>query len=466
MAAILEAIQKELQYFNSLKITSDDYVKTGVGRDPRERPRTTHERANRRALGYGWTLDNTINYFENMMDASPLRFIGENVKKHSSFFQLGLTSYPGGLDKFYEDRGLLPYIGRNIIGLYVLKLVFETGLNPEAVLTLKVDCFRKTHQMTGKPYLRYYKLRSKGEKDYTFFADEDATSSDFYMGIGQSVVVEATILKVLELTSYIRDAALQEDRDYLFLFQSIGANSFGNVLRFDRQKSSVYCNYLVTKYNLVDDKKQRLRLWLVRFRPTFIFEMVKNGRNVFEILAMVGHKNIRTTLNYLYLRSLEKDFQFDIDNALKTIHANRLALDQKNTDATQTETMYKGIIADCLDIFNPPEPVKNSKGYDVRIPCNRVHLCLSCPNVVIAKRHLPILYKYYTDIITSSPYRLGNLVHQIFYERTVSIIESIFNGHSDFTQKELEEAKAVSLQLPLLFIDSLVSSGYAASEEI
>jgi integrase len=466
METITEAIQKEVLYFNSLKITSDNYVKTGIGRDPRQQPTSSKDRARKRDSGYGWTLENTIYYFENMMNATPLRFIDENIKKHSSFFQIGLASYPGGLDKFYEDRGLLPYIGRNIIGLYILKLVLETGLNPESVINLKVDCFRKIHHMTGKPYLRYFKLRSKGEKDYTFFADEDENVSLEYLnGAAQSAIVEATISKILELTSHIRPAAKPEDQEFLFIFQSIGSNSFGSVGRFDRKKTSAYCNYLVTKYNLIDAKSQRLRLWLVRFRPTFISEMVKNGRNVFEILAMVGHKNIRTTLNYLYLRHLEKDFQFDIENALKTIHENRV-LPDSSQGQPQVGTLYKGIIADCLDIFNPPELVKNAKGYDVNIPCNRIHLCMSCPNVVITKRHLSILYKYYMDIIASSAFRLGNLVHQISYERTVSIIESIFKGHSEFSKEELDEAKQTALKLPLLFIDSLVSPGYVATEEI
>lgn len=444
--SITDLIILEERFYASQYICGQNYINTGQGKDPRDNLNNRADKIN------GWNPQNTVWYFENVMLGQILPETKENLSGvHKDFFTKGIARYPDRLRGFYKDLKIVRTIDANLVGLYALKLAVETGLNPESVFGLKVDCFKKSHPLTNKPFISYTKLRSSGDKELVFFDDEANEIS--YLKGSQAVVVERTISKIIELTALVRPLAGEDCRDYLLIYQSYSKNRFGKVVRFENKASYHYCHYLTKKFLLVDDNGKPLRLWFVRFRSTLITEMARVGKNIFEILAQAGHKKLSTTMGYIYRNNLEVDYQSDIKIALDTIHSNHT----KSTDSPNQSV--EAVISNCLDVFNPPF-ISSTSPSEVKVPCHRVHQCLSCSNVVISKKHLPILYKYYTDIISSVAFQEQELVFQKSYERTVAIIEHIFNKKSFFNESELAEAKRKALELPELFIDPQVSSGY------
>jgi hypothetical protein len=163
---IMYAIQKELEYTN-LIISKKGYVKTNDGQDPRIKPDMKGYKGAPHPPGWGWKeIDNLSWYFENQMECKALAGTPENKVEHSMFFQSATNRFKelGGLPGIYRKWGVASLINADIIMPLAAKLVVETGLNPESLCSLTVDCFQENHALSGVPYIQFYKLRSGGEK--------------------------------------------------------------------------------------------------------------------------------------------------------------------------------------------------------------------------------------------------------------------------------------------------------------
>jgi hypothetical protein len=264
----------------------------------------------------------------------------------------------------------------------------------------------------------------------------------------QANIIRNTISKILELTKEIRLSAPDEMKNLLFLYQTDSPKSFGKLNVVNGKVSSEWCKKMVKKYNLVSRINSELQFNFVRFRPTLITELVKKGYDFFEIQNRANHKSIVTTLKYLSKNNLEIHAKNEINKALKKIHENNAwALANQPEYATQSTCntgkaiIYKGIVADCRNPFDPPEQVKLLKNYTPGSACGRFNMCLFCNNVLIMKHHLPMLVVYRREIMHSMGNNPNELPNYPFYKRTLDIIEHLLDPEtSEFSQEDIEEA--------------------------
>ncbi|HEU4593880.1 MAG TPA: hypothetical protein VFS10_01840 [Pyrinomonadaceae bacterium] len=237
--AIFNAVSPMIQFSKGLL---RPYRRTGKGRDPRKRERRGLGRSSK-LLGQGWTCwvrtfngdglvpcdDNMRWYFENVMNCVPLPATPENIKKHGMFFTSAGSIF-GVLNDLYRKWGISSFIDQDVIMPLVIKLVSETGLNVESLLSLKRECFREAHPLTGLPYLEYVKPRSGGEKELHVMLYDKAEDGEFMaLRQRQSQVISRTVKTILELTEPLVKLASEEHRNYLFLHQSSGPCNFGKV---------------------------------------------------------------------------------------------------------------------------------------------------------------------------------------------------------------------------------------------
>jgi len=308
------------------------YVPTGRGRDPRKLQRARMKQGDR-LMGQGWNCwgvneegmivrqeDNLRWYFENVMNCIPLSVAPANLK-HLQFFLAAARLY-GGVKQLYRNWGVAYSISTDVILPLLVELTSETGLNVESVLTLRRDCFKEAHPLTGLPFLEYTKPRSGGNKElHTSLYDRRQDS----LGLKQrqSRIISNSIESILRLTAPLVERAKKDDRDYLFLFEPRSSQSNDPVQRLTVSIVHDWNLKMVKKHNLRADNGQPLSFNLSRFRPTKITELVAQGYDFFDIMAMAGHSSIVTTLSYIDRLKWASDFHRKIEKALITIKSNK-----------------------------------------------------------------------------------------------------------------------------------------------
>ncbi|MGG1554095.1 site-specific integrase [Paenibacillus ferrarius] len=436
---ITSAIQKELSQVMNL-INNPPYEKKGNGRDPRLKPPRKLGRGF--PEGWGWKyIDNVQWYFENVLNCIPVFGTEEYAERYSEYFSAISRYYSqmGGLRGIYDSFGVVPYIHIDLIMPLLIKFIAETGMNPDSALNLTLNCYEDEHPLSGVPYIKYYKERSTGEKElHLSLYDKNTEIKEFKME--EARIIKRTIERVKQVTKEIRSQAPAHMQQQLFIYQQYKNPNI--ITDLDNRATSDWCRKMIDKYNMVDTEGRPLNFNLVRFRPTKITNLVRKGYDFFEIMAQAGHASITTTLRYLSKRNLDVTARREILNALETIHQNQLWLkentpsyyeDGKGNSTKSSSIIYKGIVADCKNPFDPPEQVKHSSNYESNKACTRFNMCLFCKNVIIMKHHLPMLAIYKKQI---EQLNMNELPNSFFYDSTLSIIEKIL----DPTKSEFEEA--------------------------
>lgn len=442
---ITSAMQMELTHVLKV-IDQGPYVKTGKGRDPQLKP------PRKNGIGYpegwGWKhIDNLQWYFENKMNCIPIFGTKENLEKHPRFISVATQYYShiGGLKGIYASFGITPFIKADLVMPLLVKLIAETGMNPDSVLDLSVDCYEDEHPLSGVPYIKYYKERSSGEKElHLSLYDKNTEVKE--LKNEEARIIKRTIERIKQITKDVRVEAPPHLQKKLFLHQLYGRRDRGKIKVLDNGVTSDWCKKIVEKYNLTSSDGKPLNFNLVRFRPTRITNLVRRGYDFFEIMNQAGHASITTTLRYLSKRNLELTARREILKALETIHQNQVWAKENKPAYSNDECnspdnpsiIYKGIVADCRNPFDPPEQVKNSPNYEPNKACTRFNMCLFCNNVIIMKHHLPMLAVYKKQIESSN---MNDLPNSFFYENTLSIIEKILDPtKSEFDETDIEIA--------------------------
>ncbi|MFE4115791.1 site-specific integrase [Priestia sp. YIM B13448] len=448
MECVTEALRRELQYSYKV-LRKDGYKKTGVGRDPRAYENNGTEGK----AGWG-SIDNFRWYFENVLECEPIIGTSENKKKHKSFIEYAPRKYfkeLGGLPGIYKGWGVTPFIDLEVIMPLVTKLALETGLNPNSIYELNVNCYGEQHPLSGVPYLKYYKLRSGGEKEIHLSLDKEIKNSTVKeFRHKQAQVIKKTIQAVLELTKEVRKDAPENMKEKLFLYQSTSQRCLGEVRLINSKTTSSWCQNIVKRYDLKSDKGEKLKFNLSRLRPTRATRLVEKGIDVFELQHEMGHKDIQTTLRYIEKNHLNYTAIEETNKALENIFLNLSWAEEENpsyaTKAKNGETViYKGIACDCKNPFNPPKEVKQLKGYTPGQVCNRYNMCFFCENVLVFKKHLPMAWVYKKQIEMAISKSKNDLPNEHFYRRTLDIIEHLFDiENSEFTEEDLEWAKEIA----------------------
>lgn len=436
----------ELKFVYKL-LTRKGYQKTGVGRDPRVVPKKGIPRGTK-ICGYGWKeIDNVRWYFENIMNCQALVGTPENKKKYNNFFANTTNKFKhlGGLNGIYKEWGVTSLLNAEVIMPLAIKLIAETGLNPESLWDLDVDCYQQSHPLSNVPYIKYFKRRSNGGKELHISSGGDSIETKEFRE-HQARVIKKTIEQLKKITVPIREFAPEKIKNKLFIYQSNSQKDFGETKLLNTKVSSSWCNKMVNKYKLKGEEGQKLELNLARFRPTRITRLVELGIDFFEIQHEAGHRNITTTLRYLSKNRLDLRAKDETNSALQYISENRIWAKKENpsyaeNDVVGSNVIYKGIMCDCKNPYDPPKEVKRLKGYQENQSCNRYNMCLFCHNVIIFKRHLPLIASYRNQIETALAIQNGEIPNEFLYKQTLDVINSILDPEkSEFSEEDIKLA--------------------------
>jgi integrase len=470
LAAILDAVRHESQYVLSIL---KGYQFVGGGFDPRIvmpgcSARTNHTK------GGGWKLiENLRWYFENEMKGAAIPPKHPDARQHARFFSAAIRQF-GGIEKVYRLFGVAYIRDSNLLGPLLVQLIYLTGLNPSSVVGLRADCLAE-HPLAGVPVLRYLKKRSNGEKElFLDLLNEDSEEkfelepAELTLRREQAVLVQRVIDRILQLTKPLRQRLPDDDprRDSLCIYESTGRGSvYGQVRQFGLDNAKDWCTMVRNKYSLVSSDGSPLTFNLVRFRPTRLTEMARQGKDFFEIQHVAGHKSIRQTLEYIDQRTLDAVAEREVTNALETIWANRREFEPPPQSARKKVipvVPFRGLVADCKNVFDPPRQVTLAADYADGQACTRYNMCLLCKNVVVMKDHLPILAHYRAQLTSALSNSATDLPHIAVYEKSLSVLDQVFDPEtSEFSDSELEMAVEASAMLDVV-IDPLVYTGLRA----
>ena len=469
-AAIFDAISPLIQFSKGLL---KPYRRKGKGRDPEKLCRKGAPRGGR-ILEQGWACwvrtddlglipsdDNMRWYFENVMDCVPLPGTLETAK-HRQFFQSASLIH-GGLNKLYRRWGVASHIGPDEIMPLVVKLISETGLNIESLLSLKRDCFKEAHPLTGLPYIEYTKPRSGGEKELPVILFDKAGDGDFMaLQQRQSQIIGKTIKTILDLTERLVNGASVKDRPYLFLYQCGSRRNFGKIRVVNNKVINIWTQRIVKEYDLRGRDGAPLSFALSRFRPTKFTEMVTQGFDIFEIQAIAGHKSITTTFGYVDRLKSTTDFHRKIRRELTIIKENKREYERAPLPVAITrgakpgEFIYKGPVCHCKNPYDPPEVVKKSMSYHDGDACTFWNMCLQCENVLITEMNLPKLFAYQNEIKRALG-RVNEIPRQgELYKKMSMILDEILSPGVLFSKEKLEWAAELAVVSEFDVLDTFI----------
>jgi hypothetical protein len=200
---------------------------------------------------------------------------------------------------------------------------------------------------------------------------------------------------------------------------------------------------------------------LSRFRPTKITEMVRAGHDFFSVQVVAGHSEARTTARYLATHQLAPQAEREISDTLIQIHRNahEFGLRPKPYASGATEhhegVIYRGVLCDCNNVFDPPAAVKRLPGYREGQACTYWNMCLLCPNVLVTRKHLPHLVAYSREIDTSVAANLSQAPNAVHYQKVRAVLAGVFN---EFGEDDLAWARELA-ECADLYVDPFIYHG-------
>ena len=371
---ILDAIEKGL---SESRASLTPYEKTGIGRNPLDKKGFVIKGLS--------TLENAQWLFENPLMCKPIHYNTAKSAIEKSFLRI-ISDSDKGLIEIYNEWGVTPMINIDTLTPYLLRLAQVTGLNADPLLSLNMNDYVDSHPATSRPSLRYWKERSDGYKEYHLDLFKAKLT---WLTSSQAKSVKIIFEELDQLTSSFRKD-IEDDtfKDRLFIYQSDSTKKHGRVspvLGNKGKNTKALTNSLskfVKKYNLKSDLGEPLTLTISRFRPTFVSEMFHNGVSLREIQIMLGHSSIQTTINYLDSFDLNSMSRVKINDKLKEIHQSTLDVqvdelpqDMEPKDADGLVITFHTPLAECRNIFDPPDFVKNLSSYTPGTPCSQYNKC-------------------------------------------------------------------------------------------
>lgn len=419
------------------------YKRTGIGSDPRWKKSGTADAGLSSEVRWS-NWENMVWFFENVMDCKALQeleMIRRKIKTVQRHFFLAARQYHGGIDAVWERLGVEPYIESDLIIPLAMKLAWETGLNPNSILNLRRDCYQEQHGLTGLPFIRYHKERSGGEKELqlALFAGKD--EAEHHLLPKQSEIIRRTIELILKLTEPLVGKALPKDRHFLLLFETFSGQGAGiseeGVMRVN--KGALQCWSKAVRRKLEKTSGDILEILnLARFRTTKITQMVREGHDFFRVQAIAGHASVRTTARYLATYQLEPEARREVAKTLVQIQRNAREYNDAPkpyaASAGQFEPgfIYKGVLSDCKNPYEPPKSVRRLSTYRAGESCSYWNMCLLCPNVIITRKHLPLLVSYAGEINASvKNHNLTQVPNNAHYQKVLAVISEIFREFPD-----------------------------------
>lgn len=442
---ILDAIEKGI---GESRAILTPYKKSGVGKNPLDKK-------GGRIYGLS-TLDNARWLFENCLKC---KLVHHNTAKSTiekSFLAI-IADSDKRLIEVYNEWGVPPMINIDVLIPYLLRLAQITGLNADSLLSLDIDDYVDSHKATSKPCLRYWKERSDGYKEYHL----DLFNAELtWLTSSQAKSIKVIFEELDQLTgSFRQDIEDDAFKDRLFIYQSNSTKKHGRVspLLGNKGKNAkalgASLSRFVKKYNLKNDEGDPLTLTISRFRPTFVSDMLRNGVTVREIQLMLGHSSLQTTLGYIDSLDFNSMSRMKIKDELEEIHQSTLDKqvekvpeDIKSKKNDELVTTFHTPLAECRNIFDPPNFVKNLSSYIPGTPCSQYNKCLSCDNVIITAKNLPEIFAMKRDYTLLTEHsRVMDTPYGHVISENLELIKGITEPElSNFSLEELENGRRLA----------------------
>ena len=420
--------------------------------------------------------------FEERFDCDPLKMLlADRINRSNPniFSSQDLMA-------FFLKIGVWPFIDKRLILPLAAELCRLTGLNAESIASLTVDSYLLKHPLTNQPCIRYVKTRSASatsseDKELHLALLED---NEYFVQDELQAKIQEIISLTLKLTSKIRPYAIGKTANKLFIYEydawfqpyeeckRVSHIIWGNGYKQEQEDNlyAINCDRWTTAFskenNFTEILGKNFRFNLSRFRSTLINNMIKEGADIFDIQAAVGHGNVRTTANYLSEKELSPIFNKIVLPALEAIAkqknddlANNSNLDaDENYNTGVTETLC-GI--SCKNAFNPSPKVRELTGHIKGTICKYWNMCLLCEQSSITENSLPkiIAYKWKLEGFLSEG-KSNMLGRQALYEEIIIVIDDIIAPDHNFPESVLKEAEYLASELDDEALDHLVYQGF------
>jgi len=445
--SIHEAIKSDIA---ATKELMTPYVKTGNGEYP-----LSH---NGNIIRGKSTIKNAQYLFENYLNCTPVFYSDELTPVARKFLGI-IQSLDVGLHEVYRSWGVLPIVDREVITPFVLRLAQITGMNADPIADLNIGDLDLEHFVTGKPCLRYWKERSTGAKMYHLDLFEAEIQ---WLTKSQSKEIAEVFEAVQDLTKDIRKKASSDISNKLFIFQSSGATKHGEISELKSLKQEY--KKFVDRHNLVDEKGEKTKLTITRFRPSFVSDLIDKGVSIREIQLMLGHSSILTTMNYLDRLDFNKVAREKVKQALQKIHDKVISPKKEISSSrdyldNKDRIIFITPLAGCSNIFQPPDFIKKSSLYVEGQACSQYNKCLSCDNVLLTASHLPELFAMRRDyLLMMQKNRIMDTPYGVVIQENMFLLDELLSPKkSDFSPEELTQGERLSKFVETSIIDGVTA---------
>lgn len=439
---IKQACDSERLKFNKL---ASDYVHFDGGCDPVN---------DNGLLKRGFvSLENARWIFENKLNCRVIGPGSANLedKYEKNFIQI-LKYIDLGLIEVYESWGVIYQITSRHMAPYITRLSQITGLNADSLKSLNIDDYVECHELSRRPYLRYWKERSDGEKRlHLDLIEADLT----WLTINQSKEVKELFAEVVYLTRDIRSRAEATVKNKLFIYESRKMVERGEIKSLENSNViNLVMNQFARDHKLKNEDGEDLNISASRLRPSMVAELVEQGVSLREIQIILGHKQLSTTIQYLDKLEFSKTARDVLESALAKIHKEAVAKDaplRKASDAvspssTDSPIVISNGLVKCRNVYDPPEEITKLPTYKKGSACSLLNKCLSCRNAIITASNLPELFamqrEYHSMIATST---VGQTPYGAIIKENLEVLDSILTpSEQGFTTEQLDDADRLS----------------------
>jgi integrase/ribosomal protein S27AE len=456
------ALDQELLYVEATLPAG--YIPTGRGRPPKYN-------GSRFPPGWSDDEDNLRWWFENKLECKPFVY-SKTMTLEQKKFHVSAQKH-GGTRQLFLRWGVTMGLDGALLMPYLFKLVTWTGLNSTPAQSLKRDDYVRSHPLTGKPCLYYWKGRGQGDLE---LHEALLRPSDDKKVMGmqdvipleskQAGYIERIWSRVEKITEHIRPEPAPAE-DYLFIYMPTYGPAAGQVRNLLQENRLIYdwCGYMVKKYGLVDSKGHPLDMNIARLRPSLVSRLLGAGVDISVIQAILGHSNVVTTMRYIDRHNFAPSARQEIHKCLSDIRRNRESqLTNPKPIATEGRRdpalIFSTATALCVDVFDPPSKIKKAVGWQEGQACTYFNMCLRCSKVVILAEHLPRLFAMQRGYQQALEAGAGATTHRSVIMQNLNVLDGILGENSDFSEPVLANAQRQSISMEVYMDPFLVRGTY------
>lgn len=369
--------------------------------------------------------------------------------------------------------GVWPYVDDRLVMPLAVELAMLTALNVESIKDLTIDCYHPSHPLTGQPVLYFYKKRAEGaarpgERALHLPLLE---KMELHLNQSQTEKVARLISLILSVTSKIRHTA-GEFAKRLFIFEDTEqSRKTGTqvIVPIDpKGKAGHWYARFMREECLREVLGESFSFNIARCRPTAATNLLLSGASIFQVQAVLDHKNLQTTVTYLDERQLTPVFNQTVSDALASI-SHRSAVVHDDTVAISPASVNKKPVTEfaetlsgcgCGNPYDPSKKVREKVNFKQGSVCKYWNMCLFCDRSVITERGLPKLILYRNRVSSALEADAVSIrSRKSLYGDVVQLIDAITSSDGIFPSEVVDNARVVAASLDDVLVDQLVYQG-------